>query len=119
MAEDNTGSHLAWFLTGAALGAAAALLLAPQTGDETREFVKRKSLEGRDRLTEKGREALDKGREYYDRGKELADDAAEYFEKGKQALTRRSESDSEEPPPAEHKTPARRAKAKPSEAAAG
>ena len=88
MADNNGGANLAWFLVGAALGATAALLLAPQTGTETREFLRRRTEDGRGRLAESGREAMEKGREYYDRGKEIADDAADLFEKGKEALSR-------------------------------
>ena len=106
MADNNGGANLAWFLVGAALGATAALLLAPQTGTETRELfvgalrkaaanwltllalIRRRTEKGRGKLAESGREALERGREYYDRGKEIADDAAELFEKGKQALGR-------------------------------
>ena len=98
MADNNGGANLAWFLVGAALGATAALLLAPQTGSETRDYIRRRTEEGRGKLTESSREALGKGREYYDRGKEIADDAAELFEKGKQALSRvKSTAASKEP----------------------
>ena len=86
MANDNGAANLAWFLTGAALGAATALLLAPQTGDETREYLRKRASDGREQLGRSGREALDRGRELYDRGKELADDAAEIFEKGRDAV---------------------------------
>ena len=88
MADNNGSANLAWFLVGAALGATAALLLAPQTGTETREYIRRRTEKGRGKLAESGREALERGREYYDRGKEIADDAAELFEKGQQALGR-------------------------------
>ena len=72
MAEDHNGTSLAWFLVGAALGAAGALLLAPQSGSETRESLRRRTLDGRERLSKSGREAYDKGRELYDRGREVA-----------------------------------------------
>ena len=87
MAEDSSGTNLAWFLAGAALGAAGALLLAPQAGSETRESLRRRTLEGRERLTKSGREAYEKGRELYGRGKEVAEDAAELFEKGKKVVS--------------------------------
>ena len=90
MADNNGGANLAWFLVGAALGATAALLLAPQTGTETREYIRRRTAEGRGKLADSGREALERGREYYDRGKEIADDAADLFEKGKKALGKRA-----------------------------
>ena len=68
------------------MGAATALLLAPQTGDETREYLRKRASDGREQLGRSGREALDRGRELYDRGKELADDATELFEKGRDAV---------------------------------
>jgi gas vesicle protein len=43
------GSFLAGILIGGLVGAAAALLLAPQSGEETRAQIKEKSIEIRDR----------------------------------------------------------------------
>ena len=69
MANDNgagAGSVMLAFLVGAVAGAAAALLYAPATGQETREFLGEKAREGRDRATEaaaKGREVISRGRE--------------------------------------------------------
>ena len=60
------GSVMLAFLVGAVAGAAVALLYAPATGRETREFLGEKAREGRDRATEaaaKGREVIDRGRE--------------------------------------------------------
>ena len=54
------------FLIGAVSGAVVALLYAPATGRETREFLGEKAREGRDRATEaaeKGRRAVNDGRE--------------------------------------------------------
>ncbi len=87
MAHDNDGSSLAWFLAGAAIGAAVALLYAPQPGNETREAIRRRALEERERLAKSGREAVDRGRDLYERGKGLADEASVRFEKGKEAAT--------------------------------
>jgi gas vesicle protein len=86
MAEENDGMSVAWFFVGAAVGAAAALLLAPQTGEETRKALRRKAEEGRDVVSKSGKDVLERGRELFDKGKELADEAAEVFEKGKKAL---------------------------------
>jgi gas vesicle protein len=85
MAQENEGSSLAWFLAGAAIGAAVALLYAPQPGHETREALRRRALEERERLAKSGREAMERGRELYERGKGLADEASQRFEKGKGA----------------------------------
>jgi gas vesicle protein len=80
MARDEgagTGSILLAFILGAVSGAAVALLYAPQSGSETREFLGEKAREGRERAAQaaaKGREILDQGRDTLtsaiDRGRE-------------------------------------------------
>jgi gas vesicle protein len=53
-------------LLGAVSGAALALLYAPATGEETREYLGEKAREGRARAADaaaKGRDALSQGRE--------------------------------------------------------
>jgi gas vesicle protein len=60
--RSNVGSALAGLLIGAAAGAAAALLLAPQSGKATREQIKEKSIELRDRTTEIAQDAVDQVR---------------------------------------------------------
>ena len=61
MAKDNSGSMMVAFVIGALTGAAVALLFAPATGEETREFLGQKAREGRD----KARDAVDQGRDFY------------------------------------------------------
>lgn len=108
MAEHDSGAGLAWFLAGVALGAAGALLLAPASGEETRETLRRRAAEGRDLAAERGRDLyergrgaaqdaaeqgkhmMDRGRDLYERGRGLADDAATRF--------KRSEEGAEEAP---------------------
>lgn len=75
--EGGAGSILLAFILGAVSGAAVALLYAPQSGRETREFLGEKAREGRDKAAaaaEKGREILNQGRETLstaiDRGRE-------------------------------------------------
>ena len=69
MARDDgsgAGSVMLAFLVGAVAGAAVALLYAPATGAETREFLGEKAREGADRAreaAEKGRQAVKEGRE--------------------------------------------------------
>jgi gas vesicle protein len=71
------GSVLLAFILGAISGAAVALLYAPASGKETREFLGERAREGRDRAAaaaEKGREMMQQGRETIatalDRGRE-------------------------------------------------
>ena len=61
MARDNSGSLMVAFVIGALTGAAVALLFAPATGEDTREYLGQKAREGK----AKGREAVDQGREFY------------------------------------------------------
>jgi gas vesicle protein len=85
MAPDN-GEKIMWFAVGAALGAGLALLYAPQSGDRTRRLISRKAKEGRDLLSDSGRELLDRGRDLYEKGRRVADDAAELFERGRRKV---------------------------------
>ena len=69
MARDESagsGSILLAFILGAVSGAAVALLYAPASGRETREYLGEKAREGRARAAEaaeKGKEAIKQGRE--------------------------------------------------------
>lgn len=95
MADRNGGAEFfAGLIIGGLVGAALALLLAPQSGEETRAQIREKSLEYKDRaeegvleashaarqqvstLQEKGKEVLEKGRqsatEVIDRTKDSA-----------------------------------------------
>ncbi|MBI3402575.1 MAG: YtxH domain-containing protein [Acidobacteria bacterium] len=69
MARDEgagAGSILLAFILGAVSGAAVALLYAPASGKETREYLGEKAREGKARAAEaaaKGRDVLNQGRE--------------------------------------------------------
>ena len=72
-----SGSVLLAFVLGAVSGAAVALLYAPVSGRETREYLGDRAREGREKAaeaTEKGREIVSQGRETLataiDRGRE-------------------------------------------------
>jgi len=76
------GSILLAFILGAVSGAAVALLYAPASGRDTRDYLGEKAREGRARAAEaaaKGREALAQGRETLsnaiDRGREAYEQA--------------------------------------------
>ena len=84
MARDDSGTLMVAFVIGALAGAAVALLFAPSTGEEAREFLGQKAREGK----AKARDAMDQGREYYnsqrenlatavDRGREAFEQARE------------------------------------------
>jgi gas vesicle protein len=79
MAKDNSGSIMVAFVIGALTGAAVALLFAPASGEETREFLGQKAREGRD----KAREAVDQGRDYY---RSQRDNLVTAVERGREAF---------------------------------
>jgi gas vesicle protein len=60
------GGLVVAFIAGAAVGAAAALLFAPASGEQTREYLSQRAREGRDRANDvarQGREILNRQRE--------------------------------------------------------
>jgi len=64
--EGSGGGVLLAFIVGAVAGAVVALLYAPATGEETREYIGQRAREGKDRAAEaarQGREAVNKQRE--------------------------------------------------------
>ena len=85
MAQES-GDKVVWFLAGAAIGAAIALLYAPASGEETRAKLLDKANEGRDLLNERGRDLMDRGRELYSKGKTMADEAADMVERGRKIV---------------------------------
>jgi gas vesicle protein len=82
----DTSGRLLWFLAGASIGATIALLVAPQSGRETRRIIKRKTREGREVLSDTSRDLMDKGRDLYEKGLRVADDAAEMIERGRRLV---------------------------------
>jgi len=54
--NDNGASILVAFIAGAAVGAAVALLFAPATGEETREYLGQRAREGRERAMDAARQ---------------------------------------------------------------
>jgi gas vesicle protein len=82
----NSGENFVWFLTGAAMGAAVALLYAPQSGERTRRQIGRKLADGREILADSTDDVIEKGRDLYTKGRRVADEAAELFEKGRRIV---------------------------------
>lgn len=67
------GMVLLAFMVGALSGAAAALLFAPASGEETREYLGQKAREGRNRA----REAVDQGLDVYEQQRETVTSAVD------------------------------------------
>ena len=85
MAHDNSGKFV-WFVAGVAIGSTIASLYAPQSGEKTRRMIGKKAREGREVLSDTGRDLVDKGRDLYERGRRVADSAAEMIERGRRMV---------------------------------
>lgn len=84
----SNGDKLVYFLIGSFVGACAALLLAPQSGEETRELLEGKAREGADKVGRKlreGRETLE------EKGRELAGKASQTLNREKEMLRKKRE----------------------------
>jgi gas vesicle protein len=82
--EDN--NNFGWFLAGAVIGAGAALLLAPNSGADTRKYLTDTTREGAEAMESSGRELMERGKELYERGKKIAEDATDLFERGRKLV---------------------------------
>jgi len=71
VANCNISTKVAYFVAGFGIGAAVALLFAPQSGEETRKRIGAKAQEGKDFVATKGRELRKHAEEVVDQGKEL------------------------------------------------
>ena len=75
MSDTRAGDRAAFFLLGAAVGAAAGLLMAPASGARTRRRLVRKGEEVADYLIDAGKDLVEKCEDLYERSGELAEDA--------------------------------------------
>jgi len=91
MSEENNnfGSKVAWFLAGLGIGASIALLFAPASGDEARDFLGRKADESREYVTARGREVRRQAEELVEKAKGIVTQQKEQLsaalDAGKQA----------------------------------
>ena len=84
--QSQATSNLAWFLTGAFIGAAAAILYAPQSGKETRKYLTDKTQQGRDAVETASQDITDASKDMFERGRNLVDEAADLFERGRKLV---------------------------------
>ncbi len=82
MARDRSIAVI-WFIAGIAAGAGAALVLAPEAGEKTRNMIGEQVERGRKTILDSGRELYEHGREMYERGREIAEEAADMFERAR------------------------------------
>lgn len=81
--RDDDSGKFGWFLVGAALGAACAILYAPKSGRETREMLTKRAQEASDAVSETSRDLLERSKVVYEKGKQAVDDASALFDRAK------------------------------------
>lgn len=79
-------NKLAWFLTGAIIGAAVAMLYAPKSGKDTRQFLADKTRQGKQAVAEASLDVVEAGKDMFDHGRKLVQDATELFERGRKLV---------------------------------
>jgi gas vesicle protein len=77
--RDEFGAFLVGFLVGAVAGGVTALLLAPQSGEETRALIGERSIELRDKAVETSKQAYTQASKY----------AGDTVESAKKAVSRK------------------------------
>jgi gas vesicle protein len=84
--EDAGSSALAWFITGAVIGATVAVLYTPRSGRDTRRLLTERTQQSRDAIDRTGKDLVDAGKDMFERGRKLVDDAADLFERGRKLV---------------------------------
>ncbi len=84
--EDQVASNIGWFVAGLAVGMVAAVLLAPVSGKEARQFVTEKTQQGRDAVAETGKDVFERSKEVVEKGRQLVEDAVDLFERGRKLV---------------------------------
>jgi gas vesicle protein len=99
----DAAGYLGWFFLGAALGAAAALLLAPRAGRETRELLAERGGDMARRAQGLAVEAQGRAGEWLDRSRDLFEEQTQRllsaFEAGKDAMREEIRKGASPPPP--------------------
>ena len=81
--QNDSSSALAWFITGAVIGAAVAVLYTPRSGKETRRLISERTQQGCDAFSGSSKEFMDAGKDMFQRGRKLIEDASDLFERGR------------------------------------
>jgi gas vesicle protein len=98
MSDSNAdyGAFVAGFLIGGLVGAATALLMAPQSGEETRAYIRDRSIELRDKAYETADQARARAEEALEDARERADAAIQETRMRAEELTKMARRQAEE-----------------------
>jgi gas vesicle protein len=89
MSDESGSSKMAFFLAGLGIGAILALVFAPKSGEETRQYITGKAGEGKDFVASRSKELREQAEGLVEKGKDLVSKQKEKlsaaFEAGRQA----------------------------------
>ena len=84
--QSTLAGNVGWFLAGACIGAAVAVLYAPKSGKQTRRYLAGKVQQSKDAVADTSSSIVEASRDMFERGKQLVDDAADLFERGRKLV---------------------------------
>jgi gas vesicle protein len=97
----DAAGYLGWFLFGSAVGAVAALLLTPKTGQEARDILSEKGNEWARRAQEAATDAQGRAGQWLDKSRELFEEQTQRlmgaFEAGRDAMREETRKGSHDP----------------------
>lgn len=86
--SDRSSERVVWLLAGLSIGAGLALLFAPQSGRDTRRYLKDLAEKGKDKLADKTGGVVAEGFQAFERGKTVVDEALDFVERGRRIFVR-------------------------------
>jgi gas vesicle protein len=94
--HDEFGAFLVGFIVGGLTGAVAALLFAPQSGEETRAVIKERSIELRDKASEEAESAWKRAETAANEAREKADELTKQVRAQSEEITLKARKRGEE-----------------------
>jgi len=84
--HEDSSNTVAWFITGAIIGAMAAVLFSPKSGRDTRRLIADTAQRGKDAVADSAQDIADASRDMFERGRKLVEDAADLFDRGRKLV---------------------------------
>jgi gas vesicle protein len=84
--QSNLTSNVGWFVVGACIGAAVAVLYSPKSGKENRQYLAGKVQQSKEAVADTSTNIVEASRDMFERGKQLVEDAADLFERGRKLV---------------------------------
>ena len=84
--KEQGGNLIAWFLTGAVIGAAISILYTPRSGKENRQLIAERAQQSKEAISDSAQNMIESSRDIFERGRKLVEDAAELFDRGRKLV---------------------------------